>query len=74
MPPVRRQPEPSGARVVIEHQDELLSLRRRVSSLELSLREMTMLFQSALLTTNPEIAKEGMVFVRAARKLLGDSP
>jgi hypothetical protein len=37
------------------------------------LEQMTALFQSALLNTTPEIAKEGMEFVREARALIKDA-
>ena len=35
-----------------------------------ALREMTLLFKSALLCTTPEIAKDGMAYVRKADALL----
>ncbi len=35
-----------------------------------ALREMTLLFKSALLCTTPEIAEDGMVYVRKAEAIL----
>ncbi|MDO8534381.1 MAG: hypothetical protein Q7S17_06530 [Xanthobacteraceae bacterium] len=56
--------------VIGDYQDKVARLRADVAELIVELEAIIPLFQTALLCTTPDIARDGMGFVRRARAVL----